>query len=479
MLPSSSAEVTNEAFTEIEVVQSLQSLKNSAPGLDLLPPWVFRTFADVLGPSVTLIFNRSISTNKFPFLYKCAVVSPIPKTLSPGPDDFRPISLLPVLAKVLERLVVKKLLLPCVKNKLDPLQFAFTPGPGKGTTTALVKIYNELVSFLDQPGTIRLLQLDFSKAFDSISHHSIITAVHELGLAPSGLSWIYDYLNLRCQMVRSGSTSSSWTAVTSGVPQGSVLGPLLFAITINSFCPVHKDRTLIVKYADDITIIHKIRPGEADLAAEELENVAISAENVGLRLNEKKCSVLTMSSSRKLSPSSNILLRGSHLAEVKSVKILGITFSTDLKWKIHITSILSKARRLTGLCMYLKRSGCSIDWCWRVYVSLIRSVVLYAFPAWCNAPKTLLAQLKKMESRLTKALGSPPKTSMEDASLKLCTNLAIDILSSPDHPLHSIFDNRSTRKSERFSAKKSLVAPFAFTRRFKDSFISYASVSST
>ena len=257
-------------------------------------------------------------------------VAPIPKKDSPGPDDFRPISLLPVLAKVLERLVRKKLLIACDCSKLDPLQFAFTPGPGKGTTTALVRIYNELVSFLDKPGAVRLLQLDFAKAFDSISHRAIADSLTRLGVSPSGVLWIQEYLNLRCQMVRSGPMSSPWSVVTSGVPQGSVLGPLLFAITINSLGPVYPDRTLVIKFADDITIIHKIRPREVDLASVELEQIASDAAEVNLRLNEEKCRVLTISTSRKLAPLLPISLHSFPLAEVQALKYWASRFPRTL-----------------------------------------------------------------------------------------------------------------------------------------------------
>jgi hypothetical protein len=362
---------------------------------------------------------------------------------------------------------------------LDPLQFAFTPGPGKGTTSALVTIYNELVSFLDRPGTIRLLQLDFSKAFDAINHSAIISVLKEFKISLPGITWIQHYLHERCQMVRSGTESSSWVPVTSGVPQGSVLGPLLFALTVNAFSPQFPNRTLMVKYADDITIIHKIRPGEVDLSTAELKHIATSAAAVGLSLNGKKCSVLSLSTVKN-APLLPVFLKDIPLNTVNSLKILGVTFSSDLKWKCHIDITIAKVRRLSGLCSFLRRSGCSSDWCWKFYTAMIRSIALYAFPAWCNTPNNLLTQLWKIEKRLIKVIGSTPKIKIEDAAIALCSSLFTSISTKQHHPLTSLFDIRSIRKSDRLSSNKHhLSVPYAHTSRYKNSFIKFASLPST
>ena len=123
--------------TEFEVADQMKKLKNTAVGIDQLPAWIFREFADIFAEVIAEIFNTSLSSCIFPDILKFALVTPIPKVKNPGLTDYGPISVLPILSKVFEKLVLKKWVFPVVINKMDKYQFAFTPGLGKGCTNAL------------------------------------------------------------------------------------------------------------------------------------------------------------------------------------------------------------------------------------------------------------------------------------------------------------------------------------------------------
>jgi hypothetical protein len=187
-----------------------------------------------------------------------------------------------------------------------------------------------------------------------------------------------------------------------------------------------------------------------------------------------------MSSKSSAIPSPLISLRGTIIVEVSDLKILGLHFSSNLSWRTHLLSVTSKARRLAGLCRILSRSGCSKDWCWRVHIALVRSVVLYAFPAWCNAPPSALDELWKIERRATKVIGSSPNVTMKSAAYKLCSNLFTTICLSQNHPLASLFIQPPSTYHTRLCIKArnplaaDLIAPFAKTNRLKNSFIRFA-----
>ena len=230
-----------------------------------MPSWIFRVFADFLSSSICFIFNRSFQSGRFPSCFKVANIIPIPKCSHPlSISDYRPISMLPILSKLLERLVVKKVIVPLVIDRVSTSQFAYLPRLGSGTIPALVTVHHKIVHFLDSsPGAVRLLSTDFSKAFDKLPHHVILDACRRFDLPDSIVGWVSSFLSNRKQRVFINSKVSEWVSIPSGVPQGSVLGPILFCLAVDNLKAVC-DNSVIVKYADDVLLLHFVRHASDD-----------------------------------------------------------------------------------------------------------------------------------------------------------------------------------------------------------------------
>ena len=218
-----------------------------------IPSKLYKPAADILAQLSAHLFSLSIQTSVMPDLWKVAAVMPLPKTTSPSTvDEMRPISLQPIPSKILERVVLnfaKSLFL----REYGDDQYGFRSG--SSTSRALISLHDHIVSCLDNINAagVQLITYDFSKAFDRIRHDVIIQRLIECNMPAELVLWIASYLKKRRQYVKIGTDESSSLEVTSGVPQGSVLGPFLFSVVIGSLTfPSNEYR--VFKYADDVTI---------------------------------------------------------------------------------------------------------------------------------------------------------------------------------------------------------------------------------
>lgn len=346
---------------------------------------MLKSTAHSIAPQITKLFNKSIASGKLPHCWKLASVVPVPK----GDDNtnvanYRPISLLPIISKLLERHMYWAIAGHLeVHSPISIYQWGFQPK--KSTTAALINVYNDWSAALDRGKEVCAIFFDLKKAFDSVPHRHLIDKLTPTGLNPYILRWIVSYLSNRRQYVVLNGKTSSTTDVVSGVPQGSVLGPLLFIFYINdSVMEPLTDSTYISLYADDMLmyrIIHSIQDYEA--LQEDTNTVCNWVDSNELALNSNKCKYMVVSRLRSRSvPTRPMLLYGQPMQQVSNYKYLGVVLTDDLSWSLHIDNISCKARRLVGLLYRKFYRWVSSSALLRLYTSLIRPHLEYAAPVW-------------------------------------------------------------------------------------------------
>ena len=453
-----------------DVRQTLRSLKKSSPGPDFIPYWILRDFCDNLAPAVFHVCRLSAESCLVPPYFKDAFISPIPKCPKPSIMDYRPISLLPIMSKVLEKIILRRFVKD-FSSSIDPLQFAFVPRKGQGTVSALTFIVHKIVSFLDTPGAVRLLTLDFTKAFDRVPHATILHALVRKGASKELVTWTKSYLAHRFQRVRVGDNISQPFHAISGVPQGSVLGPFLFALCIDDLQPKFHN-TCFVKFADDVCVLHFIREKKDDLLSQEYDSISLWCSRNGLSLNAKKTKLMNFHTKQSI-PLQPIYDHDSNIAieTVHVIKLLGIHIDDRFSWDAHVQYVLSKIRKRVFLLYSLRQAKASQSIISTVYSSLIRSLMTYSFPAWCNIASSRFSLLERFEKRICRLFCFELETSLIDNANKYAIGLANKCLHN-QHPLHTIFDFSATRYSARLGSSHRKV--FAKSKRYKNSFIRFA-----
>ena len=295
-------------------------------------------------PLITNLFNISIAIATFPQNWKEAIIRPLAKSkVMSQPSDMRPIAQLPELSKFLERLVHNQLQGYLEVNRLlHARQAGFRPG--HSTQTALLGVFDDICHAIDKRMLTFLILFDFSKAFDSIPHTILLAKLRSFNLSSHALRWFFSYLADRLQaVIDSGGKLSDWLRAASGVPQGSVLGPLLFAIYINDLPAVVLFSKVMI-FADDTQLYHHFLPADFCPALARIirdaQAVAEWARSNGLTLNSSKTKVIIVGSvayTRDLDLTSlpRVIIDGCSLPYVTEARNLGVKFTNTLNWHIH------------------------------------------------------------------------------------------------------------------------------------------------
>ena len=368
---------------EVEKALTKVNLKKSS-GPDNIPNWVLRDCSHILAGPITSIFNTSVCQGYIPPQWKCAAVVPINKIPTPLDitKDFRPISLTPVISKVFERFIYQWLL-EIVQPKLDHFQFGAIKG--SSTTHTLVKLIHEWAEHTDDCKNkpyVNVLFLDYAKAFDRINPNILIQKLKKYDIPGYIIAWICDFITDRKQCVKLKSFVSQWLEVWGNVPQGTLLGILLFLIMINDLqlpCST-------TKFVDDTTAYqlssHLSSPQGNPLQVAADRAHEWSLEN-GMTLNPDKSKELVINFSNVPGDDIPCLYLNGHIIErVPCSKVLGVIISSKLSWSEHITYIHGKASKRIYNIIILKRSGVATPDICKVYCACIRSILEYAAPVW-------------------------------------------------------------------------------------------------
>ena len=395
--------MNNIYISSQDVKDVMKNLKlNKACGFDLITHTLLKESVDILYLPLSTLFNKSLSVNVFPAKWKMANVIPIYKSKdSSNITNYRPISLLSCLGKVFERCVFKHLFNYLREHKLISMyQSGFTPGDS--TTNQLVYIYHDVCTALENQTDIQLIFFDISKAFDKVWHKGLLFKLESIGIKYPLIKWFDNYLSNRKQRVVINGKSSSWKTINAGVPQGSVLGPLLFLIYINDIGSNLSCKTTL--FADDTTISKHIT-NQMTTSNElqcDLTTIEDWADKWKVKFNPLKSEGLLIS--RRFNRLESLFTFQNHtINNVQQHNHLGLTWNTNGTWKNHLTIVINKAAKrvdmLRALKYKLKRTTLE-----KIYFAFVRPIFEYGCVVWDNAPRHdfLFNEMEKMQIQVAR-----------------------------------------------------------------------------
>lgn len=393
--------------TSCEIIEAIKSVSNKkSVGYDGLRVDIIKNCAYSLLEPLSIVFNLSFTQGIFPDGLKTAVVIPIYK--SGAKDDlsnYRPISLLPSVSKILE-LIVKNRLISFLNDAkfFSERQFGFLSG--RSTDGALLSHVTDIVSHIERGSFSVAIYMDIKKAFDTVDHTILLEKLEKCGIRGPTLGWFSTYLRNRCQVVRIGDGLSCSQMVTSGVPQGSTLGPLLFLIYVNDLLKL-KVKGRIFSFADDTSIlfsaktktelIHKINS--------DLKLITAWFSEHKLHLNLDKTNIISFGF-QKLNIQQSIKLHlNPHcvdqcncpsLNQVSEIKYLGVILDEKLSWGPHTINLQKKLRKLNYMLYHASRL-ITRRHLLRIYRAMYEPVLRYGIIHWGHALKKYVTPLKVLQ----------------------------------------------------------------------------------
>ena len=376
---------------------------DKAAGPDNIKPLVLKNLSDQISPILQLLFQKSIDTGIVPQIWTSANVVPLfKKGNKEDPANYRPISLTCILCKVLDHIVTSNLSDHFDKhNILYDLQHGFRQR--RSCETQLIQLVDELSVNLTKGQQTDLVLLDFSKAFDKVNHLKLLHKLESHGVNHSVVLWIKNFLIGRTQKVVLEGECSSEVPVTSGVPQGSVLGPLLFLLYINDLPDTITSQVRL--FADDTAVYLAIDNMEdCSTLQKDLDKLAKWEETWDMEFNPSKCVVLSITRNKK-KIAFDYKLHGQILECVDNAKYLGITLSKDLSWNKHIDNITSSAHNtLSFLSRNIRTKNSQIREV--AYKTLVRPQVEYASTLWSPHTQLGIQKVEKVQRRAARWVSS-------------------------------------------------------------------------
>ena len=395
-----------QPVTCAEVSKVIATSPNKSCALDPVPTSIIKMASRTISPVITDIVNKSLASGIFPDAYKSALVTPVLKKSNLDLHvlkNYRPVSNLGFVSKVIEKVVASQLTSYLDNHNLaEPCQSAYRKG--HSTETALLCVQNDIIHAIGEQKAVLLVLLDLSAAFDTVNHALLIDTLSQFGVSGSALMWFSSYLDSRKQAVKISGTVSSPRQLTCGVPQGSVLGPLLFTIYTTSLgsllrssgCNYHL-------YADDTQLWATCKADELPQTVTRLQECASLIQSWmikhQLKLNEDKTEYLIISSkavTRNLQPSA--LSIGNHnILPSISARNLGVVMDSDASMEAHITSICKSSYAHIYTLQKVKKH---LD---RQSMELLVHAFITARLDYCNAlllglPDKLIAKMQRIQN---------------------------------------------------------------------------------
>ena len=318
--------ITNISITDRQVRDEICKLNVSKScGPDEIHPRLLIELVDIVCQPIALLFNKSMEAGKLPNDWKQAHVSPIyKKGAKSHAENYRPVSLTSIICKIMEKLVKKSVMNHILDTgTLSTKQYGFING--RSTTTQLLKYFDECIDNVINGDVVDSIYLDYAKAFDTVPHRRLIDKIDSYGIKGKVKAWIKDFLSNRSQIVKVNGAESKSVPVISGIPQGSVLGPILFVLYINDL-PDNINSNVYL-FADDTKLFFKIKsPEDAYTLQCDLDSIGRWTEKWLLKFNTSKCHVLTLGKFENIMHTHRYTIHGDELEHVFEEKDLGVVF---------------------------------------------------------------------------------------------------------------------------------------------------------
>lgn len=379
-----------------------------APGLDGITPRMLKATKECISPSLAVLVNRCLDEENIPSDWKKALVIPVPKVdCSSNPSDYRPISLLPIISKLFERHVFNHLYL-LVESKLSPKQFGFRKG--RSTTDALLYYEHLVMSGFDKcrgkkkKAEVVSVFFDTHKAFDTVPHAGLRRRLSSLAIPSNLVNLLCNYLQGRSSVVKVGDAISEEYPMLRGVPQGSILGPLLFIIYIDQVFETQlSEGAGLVMFADDLQYTKPLMGAEdhADVNRD-LRAIEEKYRSLDLTLNARKTKAMIMCLNQ---PTTDIELsiNGTAIEKVTQLKYLGVHLDPKLSYANHVHTISTKCKQAMGALSRATRKWIPKSIFEKIYKATIEPIASYAIEAWYPSQVCLqntAERIRKFAARL-------------------------------------------------------------------------------
>lgn len=429
--------LTRINITEEGVLKKLQNLRtDKSPGPDNVHPSVLKNLASILKKPLQIIFQNSLDSKTLPAIWKQGSISPLFKKGNRKlPCNYRPISLTSIVCKILESIIADEISKHLTTNLLrDDNQHGFTVR--KSTESNLLEALNIWTDALSHDIPIDIIYLDYEKAFDKVPHQRLVKQLDAYGITSDVLGWISNFLSDRTQQVVINGACSELTPVTSGVPQGSVLGPVLFLIYVSDVS--HLLTNFCKLFADDTKLFSRVFDEEQSTSSlqEDVTRLTSWTELMLMKYNLDKCHILHLG---KKNPQAKYVIPTTHnlkekgqsvsytvfpydMKAVTEEKDLGVIIDDQLSFKSHIETKVKIANKMLGIVRRTFKYMDS-DIFLRLYKSIVRPHLEYASVVWSPTTKQYQDKIESIQRRATRSVPSIAHLSYSERlkSLKLPT----------------------------------------------------------